>query len=251
MRQARFFGRERIESILQVKKWVRPSPHSSSSWHFGLFCGVSRMRLYVISLLPFLAGVLGVPSIAIAEDFCALTVDVTRSTGRPVRRTWIQLKDATGLVVHAREVSGPTFTICDFGFGAHTLTVGSNECLPVTVSNLRLVLGSPIRLKVVLNPCTYSHPMRSGCLLYLRVADTGGNPIPGAELSMSAVPLIPERTDSYGRYQGLFSGQPTVVVTRDGFETGKANIQCRDDEQVDVQVVLQGKPAASPQSPPR
>ena len=91
------------------------------------------------------------------------------------------MDDPTGVVVLRRQVTEATFRICDFGFGPHTLRVGINECLPVAISNLRVRLGSPISLKVIPNVCSY-RDMRSACMVYFRVVDEAGRPIPDANL---------------------------------------------------------------------
>jgi hypothetical protein len=177
------------------------------------------------------------PPKARAEEFCALTLNVVGSDGLPIRRTWVQLLDESGAGPYTM-MEGSTLRICDFGFGPHTLRVGTNECLPVTISNLRVVIGYPVHLNVILNSCGYRDIRRTACFLYLRVVDTEGSGVPGADLLLRPIPEVQleAKTDSYGRYQGLFWGSRDVIVTKEGFEPGRAHVQCNGTEELDIKV---------------
>ncbi len=173
-----------------------------------------------------------------AEEFCALTLNVVESGGLPIRRTWVELVDKFGNVELREETVGPSLKICDFDFGPHTLRIGTNECLPVAVSNLRLVIGSPLHLNVILNPCGYRERMGNACLLYVRVADRTGRPVPNTQISIAPIPAISHRTDSFGRYQALFQGSRDVVLTKDGFNPAVEHVQCKENEELDVKVIM-------------
>ncbi len=180
-------------------------------------------------------------SSAAAEEFCAVTLNVLDSGGAPISSTWIELVNSEGLVVRKEEMIGPTIRICDFGFGPHTLRVGTNECLPMAISNLRVVMGGPLHLKVTLNGCSYRDVMRNACLLYVRVKDNEGKPVPDADLSRAPPPRLQSKTDAYGRIQTLFRGSRDLVVTKEGFEPAVARAQCRSDEELDIEVIMQTK----------
>jgi hypothetical protein len=172
-----------------------------------------------------------------AEDFCAVTLKVSNSMGWPATSTWIELVDPSGRVVRKEMMSGPELKICDFGFGPHTLRVGTNECLPVAVSNVRAVFGAPLVLNVVLNGCGYREQMRSGCLAYFRTVDDHHDPVPRVAVSpLAADP--PDHTDSFGRWQGLFGGSHDLTFSAVGFEPAKVHIECKRDEEVDAEVVM-------------
>ena len=171
-----------------------------------------------------------------AEDFCALTVNIATDGGKPFTSTWIELEDPSGKVVLNRQVTEPTFRICDFGFGPHTLRVGTNECLPVAISNLQVRFDSPISLKVVLDSCGYRN-MRSACFVYFRVVDEDGKPIPGAAFS-PPLTTAPAHVDSYGRWQGLFQASHEITFRAQGFDPATISIRCRQDEEVDQSVVM-------------
>jgi hypothetical protein len=191
-------------------------------------------------LLPFAVAfclLLGV-SCARAEDFCALTVNLTSFTGLPPASTWVELVDQSGEVEQREEMRGATFRICDFGFGSHTLRVGTNECLPVSISNLRVVLGRPLHLNVMLNACGYQDTLRSTCLLYLRAVDSRGAPVPDAEILFHPSTGAPARTDSFGRFQSLVRGSREIILNKSGFEAGRANAQCKETEEIDIKVVM-------------
>ena len=178
-------------------------------------------------------------SVARAEDFCALTVNITSSASLPPNRTWVELIDPSGRVELREEVRGSTFKICDFSFGPHTLRVGTNECLPVSTSNLRVVIGSPLHLNVYMNGCGYQDTMRNACLLYVRAVDHEGKPVPDADILLRPIPGVQPRTDSFGRFQGLFWGGQDIALTKEGFEASRTRVQCRENEEIDITVVME------------
>src|SRR5436305_2355302 len=142
----------------------------------GLQAAVHLPRFTV--LLAFL---ISVPT-AHSAEFCAVSVKIMTAAGVAPISSWVELIDQSGAIELRKEVKGATFTICDFEFGPHTLRVGINECLPVSISNLRVVLGSPLHLDVILNACEDPDVMRDACLLYLRAVDAQGRPVSGAEI---------------------------------------------------------------------
>jgi hypothetical protein len=180
---------------------------------------------------------LGAPP-AMAEDFCAITLKVTGPKGEPVTNTWIELVDPSGRVVLRERTQGSEHRICDFGFGPHTLRVGTNEFLPVAVSNLRLMLGAPQILHVILDARSYGHPMRSGCFVYFRTVDEDRKSLPGVSFSPQLNIKMPSTTDGFGRWQGLFGGAHDLTFTKPGFAETATHIECKADEEVDVEVVM-------------
>lgn len=177
------------------------------------------------------------PARAGAQEFCAVTLSVSGSDGAPITSTWIELVDPAGKVVRREMINGPTARICDFGFGPHTLRVGVNECLPVAVSNLRVVLGAPVHLDVMLSACGYRETARNTCLVYFRTRDGDGSPVP----SVNFAPRItdaPPLTDSYGRYQSLFLGSRDITFTKAGFQPAVVHLKCQANEEIDQTVVM-------------
>lgn len=194
------------------------------------------MRLISCGLL-LLAGLASV-SAAPKEDFCAVTLHVVGPDGAPITSTWIELDDPSHHVVRKEMMAGPTLRICDFGFGPHTLKVGTNECFPVVLSDLRVVFGSPVNLDVVLNACSYREIVRSACLLYFRVVDQDGHSVPEVSLAREG----PLKTDSYGRYQTLFQGSQEFVFSKQGFAPETASLNCGSAEEIDLTVILKKIP---------
>lgn len=176
---------------------------------------------------------------AYAADFCALSVHVVDSSGKPIGRMWVELTDASGKTERREMMEGPDFKICDFGFGEHTIHVGTNECLPVAISGLRVVFGSPISLDVVLNACGYRN-MRSACLVYFRTLDSNGKPIAGVQFSPK-LNLEAPQTDSYGRWQGLVKGSRVMTFEKTGYSPTVIRIQCKSDEEIDQLVVMRNQ----------
>jgi hypothetical protein len=203
-----------------------------------------RFHAFTIILLSGLCLQLGSRR-ALAEDFCAVTLKVTGAKGEPIRSTWIELVDPSGRIVRREMMEGSEHKICDFGFGPHTLRVGTNECLPVAVSNLRLVLGYPITLNVTLNPCGYREQMRNACFVYFRTVDEDHSPIPGVSFSPRLNINIPNLTDGFGRWQGLFRAGHDLTFTKRGFAPTVTHIQCKETEWIDVEVVM--KKSATPE----
>lgn len=167
-----------------------------------------------------------------------MTLKVSNSMGWPATSTWIELVDTSGRVVRKEMMRGPELKICDFGFGPHTLRVGTNECLPVAISNVRAVFGAPLILNVVLNGCGYREQMRTGCLAYFRTVDDNHDPVPEAAISPPLATNLPDHTDGFGRWQGLFGGSRGITFSAMGFDPAKVHIDCKRDEEVDVEVVM-------------
>lgn len=173
-----------------------------------------------------------------AREVCALTVNIVDAEGEPIHSTWAELIGPSGRV-EVSKMTGPILRICDFGFGRHTLRIGTNACFPTVIEGLRLSLGVPIRLKVLLNDCPWGDGGRSGCRISLRVQDPDHRPVGGAKVS----PANPKSsfTDAYGRFEVLLSapGHWTFSVLKAGFAPSSLEIKCVDREDIEREVTLQ------------
>jgi hypothetical protein len=187
----------------------------------------------------FLWSAISTALLAAAEPtgVCALTLNVTSARGVPIASTWVELRDASNRIELREMITGPTARICDFGFGTHTLHVGTNECYPVTISNLRVDLLHPVTLDVILNECAGGHYAGNACLLYFRVRDAAGGPVPDATISRTDGTAA-QQTDSYGRLQLPFSGRADFTFTRVGFESRVVRVECQTARELDMEVVL-------------
>jgi hypothetical protein len=203
-----------------------------------------KLAIILPSLLGFIAVSPSGPHLqsrssrARVDDFCALTLNVNGPRGEPITSTWIELVDSSGRVVRREKMQGPEHKICDFGFGPHTLRVGTNECFPVEISNLRVVFGFPVTLNVLLNSCGYREQMRSACLVYFRTVDEDHKPLAGVSFSPPLTMDRPAETDSFGRWQGVSPGRHELTFTKPGFAATTTLAQCQRDEEVDVEVVM-------------
>lgn len=74
-------------------------------------------------------------------------------------------------------------------------------------------------------------------MVYFRVVDEAGRPIPDATFS-PPLTTVPSRTDSYGRWQSLFQGSHDITFTAKGFSPATLHIECQQDEEIDRQVVM-------------
>src|SRR6266446_4740147 len=117
-------------------------------------CGVAKTAHIdghpIVSTLFLFLWLAVMPRALMGQEFCALTLSVADSHGAPFTSTWIELVDANGKVVLRKMMERPIEKICDFGFGEYSVRVGVNDCFPVTLSNIRLQLGAPLFLSVIL-----------------------------------------------------------------------------------------------------
>jgi hypothetical protein len=206
-----------MPTLINVKVGMRPIFHI-----LGLLVGFQLLQIPLLANQP-----------------CAVTVRVVGTGGEAVNFTQIQLIDPSGRIVLNEIMQESEYKICDFGFGVHTLRVGANECLPVSISNLRVDLAHPLYLTVVLNTCSY-RVMRSACRAYFRTVDDAGKPIAGVAFS-PALSDLPQVTDQYGRWQGLFKGTKLLQFSKSGYVSRSAMIKCIDNEEVDAEIVLKNK----------
>ena len=173
-----------------------------------------------------------------SEEFCALTLDVKTPDGTPTGNTWVELRDDAGNVELRKQMKGSELRICDFGFGKHSLVVGTNEAFPVTVSNILLRLGYPITLTVVLN-APQSGPLSSSCRVYFRIASSRGGPVAGAKVQREHSSYVGV-ADEYGRVETFLptGHEGDYVVTRDGFKPGTAHLGCTGLTEIDSSITL-------------
>jgi hypothetical protein len=200
------------------------------------------IRFRLVPMIAFGALCGGIPLPAAAPEFCALSVKVSDWEGRPINFTWMELADSSGRV-ERRESVGSEFRICDFGFGPHTLRIGTNECFPVAVSNLEVRLGSPIVLDVRMPKCAYGHPMygsSSGgvvCRSYFRTTTADGAALPEVEV-LRKDGGGGGLTDSYGRWQGILAGTRDITFSRPGYAPKTVRVRCPESGALEMSVAL-------------
>jgi hypothetical protein len=172
------------------------------------------------------------------EMDCALRVSVATKRGQPINATFVELIGPKGNLAWAERVTGSEFSICDFGFGKHYLRVGTNECYPVTISNIVLHPRNPVKLKVTLNECGGHPAIFSMCEAYLRIRDSSGQPIEGVEVASTR--LVPHpRSDRYGRMVfPIQRGDHTIRLVRTGFQPLEVQLACVGFERAEREIIM-------------
>lgn len=197
-------------------------------------------RLVVLLMVGSLGG--GFTLFAASPEFCALSVKISAPDGRAINTTWIELVDSSGHV-ESRRMVGAEFQICDFSFGPHTLRLGTNECFPISVSNLEVRLGKPVTLDIKLPECVYGDAMygsstgETACFTYFRTPTGDGKPLSQVEIS----PKIGSGgtlSDSYGRLQGIVAGTMEITFTKLGYSSRTLRVSCPRAGPLEVSVAL-------------
>jgi hypothetical protein len=63
--------------------------------------------------------------------------------------------------------------------------------------------------------------------------------VPDAEILFHPSPGTLARTDSFGRFQGLYRGSRDIILKKAGFEDGVTAAQCKATEEIDIKVVME------------
>jgi hypothetical protein len=173
-----------------------------------------------------------IPLVGAQEDtFCALHVSILQADEVPVRAALVELINPSGKVVQSRNTENGSADFCDFGFGYHSIRVRSdlplrNAC-ETTVGNVKLIYGYSQNIKITLNRCLYGgSTIGNGCLVYLRVSSSNGEPIQKARIHQTNLPIL--LTDIYGRARigmGLGSAEE-LIIEKQEFVTQKLSVEC-------------------------
>jgi len=172
-----------------------------------------------------------------AQEFCALTVDLQTFDGRPASRTPVTLVDSSGKVVFHDSVAGPRVQICDFGFGPHTLVVGS--CYKTEISKVVLRLGQPIHLAVRKSECP-AEVSRTTCLVYFRIRDQSGAAVAEVELNWETREGPKGSSDAFGRVESFLPEDATgvAILSKTGYDAQRIGLQCADLGDIEREVVM-------------
>jgi hypothetical protein len=199
--------------------------------------GVSGLRVARLALLIITGLLFG--GRAMAEDVCALSLDILFPDGSPARLQPVRLKDSSGKVVFEGHAENSKLNICDFGFGEHQLSVGYDRCYPITIAGLRFRLGQPIRLTIHLNECPPDVWGGSSCSLYFRVREPTGRRIEGVRVSLGIGSTL-SITDGFGRAGSTLVGGTSAVATlsKEGYASEQVRLYCPHSEDIDKEVVL-------------
>jgi hypothetical protein len=194
-----------------------------------------------LSIIPLLLGlcICLIERTARAEPFCAVTVILETPTHVPVTSTWGEVVNAKGKTVLREMINGDKWRICDFGFGAHSIRVGTNECFPVTISNVYLHLGYPVELHVLLNRCSGYPEYSNGCRIYFRVKSDKGEPLVGVRANKNESGESP-MTDEFGRIEFPLLRGSTVrfSFSAAGHQTSNFDARCNQVELIEQEIIL-------------
>lgn len=185
-----------------------------------------------------------VPTAAVAEEFCAVTVLVVDNAETPLRVP-LRLTGPDGKIVAVASTDKDgRASFCDFGFGDHSIEVYPDALNSVMIRRVRLAYLSHQDFKVILTVPKYGGE-RAGdaCLAYFRVASASGHA--GSGVLVQIAGQLPDvKTDTYGRALRLIdSSAQDTAVTFSGprYETQTIHISCAGRFQVEQLVVMKLK----------
>jgi hypothetical protein len=186
-----------------------------------------RLFLLIILLLQLRAA---------AADFCAAYVKVARSDGKPVEAP-IALIDADGNVESSTIAHQGRASICDIGFGPHTIRIGKIECGGyVTIHNVSLVYGFPQNFSAVWDGCRNIDLMTipPSCSVAFRVTSADGKKLGNADAAIEGDETT-YHADTYGRFF-LSVGNGSAkdfTFSAPGYADQRANITCKRYENIE------------------
>jgi len=182
--------------------------------------------------------------VAFGSDFCALSITVVSPNGLTIPYPLpITLVDSTGRVEEQTTTRDGKASFCDFGFGDHTVIVGSEEgCGSVVMPHIRLRLGSHQELKIVHNICSgVGEGGRLNCAFYLRIRSDNGQKLAGAELWSQGNLLL--KADQYGRALVPVTKGTTreYEVRSPCHQNDEIHLSCTHNEESEREVILHSK----------
>ncbi len=177
-------------------------------------------------------------------DFCAVKVTVSSEMGTPAS-TPVALIDSDNHVVRKVDSVNGHAEFCDFGFGEHTIRVGSDQCGYVTLHRISLVYGLAQHFSVILNPCFMGadggrYP--PSCLIYFRVSAADGRQV----VSAFATVVGGTRQLTADRHGRIFTAvlndsSKDFTISADGYEDQAIRISCKSYETIEKAVQLKAK----------
>lgn len=184
-----------------------------------------------------------------AEPTCAVRVFLLDSLNQPANgaRVSIDLLDPRGTLVRSDSTHSGKVEFCDFGLGPHSILIGKDTCLPVSVHDVRARPGRTQNVFVRLNSCP--HPAGPlACSIYLRARSTEDLPIVNAKLSISGT-AIEIDADQFGRLAAALLPASTALfsIQAPGYRTETVELGCQAAEDIDRLVVMRRLPSKNGQ----
>lgn len=188
-----------------------------------------------VPLLVLIASAMVLP----AAERCALTVKLIDQRSNPIRALkLVQLFDSSGQIVGAKTASDGAASFCEFGFGAHTITVGGDEeCGRVEVSNLKYDPLLDQVIFVVVNHCMVANRISNGCLAYLRLVDSQGKPVLGG-ISVSGDEESRSFRSSLFIHSVALGRKLEIGFRVDGYKPNKVIIDCSGLQIIERDIVM-------------
>jgi hypothetical protein len=161
-------------------------------------------------------------------EFCAIELSVTLPDGSPIVSATAELLNAEWVVVQEQPIRNGKGTICDFGFGFHSIRVRHGATLTTTISGVKFIFGRTQRLHVVLN----SDPeggsggaAGNACRALLRLQSPNGDPIAGVRVTYGGNST---ESDKYGRALLVVPLKQftAIAVKKAGFQSKDLSLSC-------------------------
>jgi hypothetical protein len=160
---------------------------------------------------------------------CAATVIVKEPNGQPwLGNTEVALLNRDGDAVQKKTLVNGRVTFCDFGFGLHSILIGSpTRCGSAQILNVRFLFPAEQVFVATINMCKQfgGSGIAGGCFLHLRAVDQDGHPVPnpvatssGRAQSGTAGGFIP--------FGLRLNGTTRVRITAPGFQEAVIDKQC-------------------------
>jgi hypothetical protein len=180
---------------------------------------------------------------------CAVTVIVKEPNGQPwIGNTDVALLNGDGDVVQKKTLVDGRVTFCDFGFGLHSIMIGTpTRCGSTQILNVRFLFPAEQVFVATLNICMQfgGSGIAGGCFLNLRAIDQDGRPVP------YPVATSPGRAQS-GTVGGFIPfGLPLnettrVRITASGFNEVLIDKQCPEPALHEQVIVMERQPENPP-----
>jgi hypothetical protein len=163
-------------------------------------------------------------------EFCAVELSVTLPNGSPIVSATAELLNDESVVVQQQPIRNGKGTICDFGFGFHSIRVRHGATLTTTVSGVKLIFGQIQRLHIVLNsPAGAGAGGAAGnaCRALLRLQSPNGDPVAGVRIYHGGNST---ESDKYGRALLLVPLKQftTIAVKKAGFKSTDLSLSCSE-----------------------
>jgi hypothetical protein len=179
-----------------------------------------------------------------AADFCAIYVNVINSTGKPIDAP-VALIDKDGNVETSIIAQNGKATLCDIGFGPHTIRVGKLECSGyVTIHNISLIYGLAQSFTATWDGCRNVEMMTlpPSCQVAFRVTSSDNKKLNDAEATKKG-DTAKYHADSYGRFFLDVANGSKVDFTfsAHGYRERMVSVPCEHFENIEKSVQLDPK----------